>query len=71
MNRKTVKLWVGVNRNGKISMHTQEPKRNEILGIWESSSPFVNFVVYENLSKMFSKTPINFNCPCEIIEINL
>ena len=36
---KTITVWVGVNKNGKISMHTVEPTRNEKTGKWMSNSP--------------------------------
>ena len=68
---KSITVWVGVNKNGKISMHTVEPTRNEDLGVWVSNSPFVNSVLYENLSKTIEKTAMNWESSCEVFQIQL
>ena len=69
--RKSIAVWVGVNKNGKISMHTVEPVRNEKLGIWVSNSPFINSILYENLSSTIEKSPMNWESSCEVFQINL
>ena len=57
---KTVKVWVAVNKNQSIVMFSEEPKRNKNLGKWESNKPFVNSVLYKDLSNMIEKTPMNW-----------
>lgn len=69
--KNTVTVWVGVNKNGSISLHTVEPNRNEDLGIWISESPFVNSVIYANLSPMIEKTQMNWESSCEVFQINI
>ena len=69
--KKSITIWIGVNKNGKISMHTVEPTRDEDLGVWVSNSPFVNSVLYENLSKTIEKTPMNWESSCEVFQIQL
>lgn len=69
--KKSITIWVGVNKNGKISMHTVEPTRDEDLGVWVSNSPFVNSVLYENLSKTIEKTAMNWESSCEVFQIQL
>ena len=69
--KKSITIWVGVNKNGKISMHTVEPTRDEDLGVWVSNSPFVNSVLYDNLSKTIEKTPMNWESSCEVFQIQL
>ena len=71
LKKKSIEVWVGVNKNGKISMHTKEPTKNEDFGIWVSGSPFVNSVLYKNLSEMIEKTQMNWQSPCEVFQINL
>lgn len=71
LKRKSIDIWVGINKNGKISMHTTEPTRNEITGTWISNSPFVNSVLYKNFSNMLEKTPMNWESSCEVFSINL
>lgn len=69
--KKSITIWVGVNKNGKISMHTVEPTRDEDLGVWVSNSPFVNSVLHENLSKTIEKTAMNWESSCEVFQIQL
>ena len=69
--KKSITVWIGVNRNGKISMHTVEPTRDEDLGVWVSNSPFVNSVLYANLSQTIEKTPMNWESSCEVFQIQL
>ena len=69
--KKTITVWVGVYKNGKISMHTVEPTRNEQTGKWMSNSPFVNSVLYQNLSDVFEKTQMSWESSCEIFQINV
>ena len=69
--RKSIMIWVGVNKNGKISMHTVEPIKDEDRGIWVSSSPFVNSILYNNLSSTIEKTQMNWESSCEVFNVNL
>ena len=69
--KKSITVWIGVNRNGKISMHTVEPTRDEDLGVWVSNSPFVNSVLYTNLSQTIEKTPMSWESSCEVFQIQL
>ena len=69
--KKSITVWAGINRNGKLSLHTIEPSRNNNLGTWVSNSPFLNSVIYDNLSKTLEKTPMNWQSPSEVFQINL
>lgn len=69
--KKSIQLWIGVNKNGSISMHTNEPQRNEDTGTWVSNSPFVNSVLYKNFSEMIEKTQMNWESSCEVFQIQL
>ena len=69
--KKSIKVWIGVNKNGKISMHAEQPIRDEVRGIWSSKLPFVNSVIYENMSKMFEKSNITWTNDCEFLEFQL
>lgn len=71
MNKKTIKVWAGINKDRSLSLHSVEPKRNDKAGIWESNAPYLNSVLYNELSAMFEKTELNFNTPCQFFEINL
>lgn len=66
---KTIKLWIGVNKNNKISMHTVEPVRNKITGRWESKYPFCNSVIFNQFSDMMKKVGLTWEHECEFIEL--
>ncbi len=58
--KKQLTVWAAINKNGSLSLHTVEPIRNENTGVWVSESPFVNSVLYKDLSSMIEKTPMNW-----------
>ena len=51
--KKSIKVWAGVNKNGKLSMHAEQPVRDEDRGIWVSKLPFVNSVLYAQVAAIF------------------
>lgn len=69
--RKSMTVWVGVNKNGSVSMHTEEPTKNENEGIWTSNSPFVNSVLYKELGGIIEKTKMNWESPAEPFQLNM
>ena len=69
INRKSATVWVGVNKNDKISIHTVEPIRDEAKGIWVSGRPYINAVLYDNISKMIEKTNMSWQSSPEPFEI--
>ena len=69
--KKSIKVWVGVNKNGKLSMHAEQPIRDENRGIWVSKLPFVNSILFANISKMFEKSNITWTNDCEFLEFQL
>lgn len=71
LKKKSIKVWVGVNKNGKLSMHAERPERDEKRGIWISKLPYVNSILYDQISKMFEKSNITWTNDCEFIEINI
>ena len=69
--RKSIKVWCGINKNGKLSMHAEQPTRDEDRGIWVSNFPFVNSVLYGQLFTMFEKANITWANDCEFLEFQL
>jgi hypothetical protein len=69
--KKSIKVWAGVNKNGKLSMHGEQPVRDEDRGIWVSKLPFVNSVLYAQVSAMFEKANITWTNDCEFLEFQL
>jgi len=71
IKKKSITVWLGVNKNGHISIHTEEPIRDEEHGVWKSNSPFLNSVIYANLSQMIERTQMNWESGYEIFQIQL
>ena len=71
IKKKSITVWLGVNKNGKISIHTEEPIRDEEHGVWKSNSPFLNSVLYANLSQMIERTQMNWESGYEIFQIQI
>jgi hypothetical protein len=69
--KKSIKLWLAVNRNEEISLHCEKPEKDEVNGIWVSKYPYVNSVIYGNLSKMIEKSMMSWTSSPEFFEINL
>ena len=67
--QKSIQLWVGVNKNGKISIHAVEPKRNNLTGRWESKFPFCNSIIQAQFNDMIHKVGLTWENDCEYIEI--
>ena len=69
--KKSIKVWAGVNKNGKLSLHGEQPVRDEDRGIWVSKLPFVNSVLYNQVATMFEKANITWTNDCEFLEFQL
>ena len=57
-----MQIFIGVNKNRKVSLHTVEPVRCMDTGKWVSSRPYVNSVVQKNIDNMISPTTFETNC---------
>jgi len=67
---KTVKLWAGVNKNGWVSLHNEQPTRNEAQGKWVSKSPFCNQNVQKQFTEMMAKVKMTWEAEPEYFELN-
>lgn len=68
-NKKSIPLWVGVNKSGRISIHASEPIKNEISGRWESKFPFCNSIIQRQFEDMIQKVGLTWENDCEYIEV--
>ena len=71
MEMKTQKIWVAVNKNGEIRMFTDEPKRNIKTGKWESSHPFVNSTLYNEVKSIIEHANVNWESEANFFEIQV
>lgn len=67
----TISIYLAVNKNGDVRMFTDEPKRNEATGKWESKHPFVNSVLYKEFVELVSKTNINWEHEPENFQLEI
>jgi hypothetical protein len=68
---KSVQIWFCVNRNGDIRMFTDNPTKNEKLGKWTSKNPFINSVLYNDISQIVKSAHMTFENNPEIIEMQI
>lgn len=68
---KTIKIWCGINKDGILSIHSVEPTRNNVLGIWTSNAPYVNSILYSQMTKLLKNASLTFNNDPEYFEINM
>lgn len=58
--KKTLEIWVAVNKNGDVRMFADEPVRNNDTGKWESKHPFVNCIMQKEFEELCTKTKITW-----------
>ncbi len=66
-----MQIYIGINKNKKVSLHTVEPVRNTELGIWVSKRPYVNSYVQKNLEDMIKHSKMTWEMEPEVIEIDM
>lgn len=70
-NIKSVAIWFAVNKNGDVRMFLDNPTKNAQLGIWESTKPYVNSVIYKDICQIVQQTKMNFENNPEVIEMQI
>lgn len=68
---KSIKIWCGVNRDNTISIHSVEPIKNNVLGIWVSNAPYVNSMLHVQMAKLLKNAALTFDDDPEYFEINM
>ena len=68
---QTQTIWFAVNKNGKVVMFTEEPIKNESMGVWVSKSPYVNSVIYDDICEVVRRAKMGFNHECQCIELHI
>lgn len=62
-------VWFAINKNGKVVMFTEEPKKNEQKGIWESKFPYINSILYKDICEISKQAKMTFETEPQYIEI--
>lgn len=68
---KSQQIWFYVNRNGKVYMSLDEPKKNISLGIYEVKYPYVNCIMYKDICEIVKKVKLTFDQDPQFLEIQL
>ena len=68
---KSITVYIGVNKNGSISLHSIEPTRDEDRGIWVSKMPFCNSIIYNQFTKLVEKSNMNWLNDPEPVTVNI
>ena len=64
-----IDIWCGVNRNGKLSLHLEEPERDNKNGIWVSTQPYANSFVYKQTADIINMANITWKDDAEFFSI--
>ena len=67
--KKILKIWVGVNGNGFVGIHTIEPHRDDKNRRWISTSPFCNSLLQEQLETVIKAAGMAWDDDIEYFEI--
>lgn len=68
---KTITIWFGVNKDNFVIMHTVEPTRNVETGKWESKYPFVNSVLYNEITKLVAKSKMTWESEAQCLTFQI
>ena len=71
LTKNHMQIFIGVNKNRRVSLHTVEPVRCMETGTWVSSRPYVNSIVQKNIDDMISHSKMTWEMEPEVIEIDL
>ena len=66
---KTIKLWVGVNGNGFIYMHPEQPIRDNEHKRWLSNAPFCNSLLQTELEYVIKQANVTWENDTEYFEL--
>ena len=69
--KKSLLIWIGVNKDKSISMHTEEPTRDNERGIWVSKSPFINSILHNEVVEMIGKTDMSWEADAQPFQLNI
>ncbi len=66
---KNIGIWFSINKNGFLNLSIDEPKRNNATKKWEFKYPYLNSVVYGEISDLVEKTKIGWDHEAEYLMI--
>lgn len=64
---KNMQIWMGVNKNGFVSLHYEEPVRDG--NKWKSNKPFCNSVIQNQFEDLAKRAQMTWENDCEVFEL--
>lgn len=68
MASKTIGVWFGINKNGFVSLHLEEPKREG--NKWVSNKPYCNSIIQKQIEDLVKRALFNWEMECEYLEFS-
>lgn len=68
-NKKTIKVWVGMNKNGFLVIFSDKPVRDKESGKWLGTM-YANSVIYKMVKELLEKTSYSWNNEPEYFEFS-
>lgn len=69
MSKKSLNIWLCVNKNGYVNIFNAQPIRNREAGKWVSKYPFVNSAIYGQMKELATKAQMTWESEPEYFEI--
>ena len=66
-NKRTIKIWAAINKNGFLVLTTDKPNKNMKSGKWEGNY-YINSIIYNMVKDLFSKTDFNWQSDAQYFE---
>ena len=66
-----LQIWVGVNNNGFISIHGEEPHRDNIYKKWVSNALICNSKLYKEVTNLVEKSKMSWESDSALLEIQV
>ena len=66
---KNLQVYMGVNKNGFVSLHLEEPIRDG--NKWKSNKPFCNSLIQKQFDDLAKRAQMTWENECEIFELSV
>lgn len=66
---KNIQVWLGVNKNGFVCLHCEEPIRDG--NKWKSNKPFCNSILQQQFNDLVKRAQLTWENECEVFELSI
>lgn len=64
---KNMQIWMGINKDGFVSLHCEEPVRDG--DKWKSIKPFCNSIIQNQFEDLAKRAQMTWESGCEVFEL--